>query len=189
MEASIQKLPDYRKIASQIKMREVSVTQEEIERLRAEKERMEKERFRRELVGKIAEEAEADVPQDLVERERGLILDSLKQQVSQMLQITFEDYLKRINKTEKELQDSLLGEAQKRIIGFMILKAIADKENIRVSEEEINKESDVIIKNFPNTQNIDREQLKVYTEETIRNEKTFQFLEKLANAMSGGPTS
>ena len=84
-----------------------------------------------------------------------------------------------MNKTEKELFDSLLPAAKKRIIGLSVLKEIAEKENISVSNEEISKEEEAIIKNFPDAQNIDREQLKEYTRDIIRNEKTLTFLEEL----------
>jgi len=179
MQASIKNIPDYKKIAFQIKRGEIKVLPEEIERLRKEKERMEKERVRQEILEKISEGSDANIPDDLIERERGLILDGLKQQVSRAFRISFEDYLKKINKTEKELYDSLLPAAKKRIIGFLVLKEIAEKENINVSEEEVSKEEEAIIKNFPDAQNIDREQLKEYTKDIVRNEKTLNFLENL----------
>lgn len=179
MQASMTKLADYKNIASKVKMGEVKVTPEEIERLRLEKERLEKERVRREILDKISEESQAEIPRDLIEREKNFILDNLKRQVPQILQITFEDYLKKVNKTEKEISDSILPEAKKKLMGFLILGAIAEKEQITVSEEEINKESEAMIKSFPDAGNIDREQLKEYTKNIIRNEKTLQFLEKL----------
>jgi trigger factor len=179
MKMSIQKLPDYKKIASQVKKQEVKVTPEEIERLRLEKERMEKERVRQEILKRISENSEAEISEDLVERERNLILDNLKQQVSQILQMSFEDYLKKINKTEEDLAQSLLPEARKRVKNLLILRAIAEKENIQAAEEEVKRETDKILKSSPNIQNIDPEQLKEYTKEVIRNEKTLQMLEDL----------
>lgn len=176
---NIKKLADYKKIASQVKMGKVEVTEEEISRLRAEKERIEKERVRREIIEQISEQSEADIPQDLIDKEKNAILENLKQQVAQMLQISFQEYLKRINKTESELVDSLTPEAKKRLMTFLILRAVAENENVHVHDEEIQREMEVILKNFPNTQNIDKEQLKEYTKETLRNEKVFQLLENL----------
>lgn len=177
MQASIKKLPDYKQIASQVKKGEIKVTPEEIEKIRQEKERREKERVRQEILQKVAEEAEIEIPEDMVQRERDLILNNLKQQVSQMLQMSFEDYLKKIQKTEQELAQSLLPEAEKRVKNLLVLKAVAEKENIRASEEEIKKETDKILRSYPNVQNIDENQLKEYTKEVIRNEKTLQLLE------------
>ena len=57
------KLSDYKKIASQVKKREVKVTDEEITKLKQEKERIEKERLRSEILEKIAEKSQIDIPQ------------------------------------------------------------------------------------------------------------------------------
>jgi len=175
----VKNLPDYKKIASEVQKKEVKVTPEEIERLRMEKERMEKERSRQEILNKISDSSEVELANDLVEREKSMMLENLKQQVPQMLQVNFEEYLRRINKTEKELLDSLQAEAEKRIRGFLVLRAIAEKENIQVSDEEIEKEKDKIAKVYPNTQGLDQNQLKDYTKFVIQNEKTLQMLEGL----------
>ena len=168
------KLPDYKQIASQVLRREVVVAKEEIERLRAEKERIEKERIRQEILDKIAENSQIEISEVLVESEKKRMLESLKQQVPQILQIKFEDYLSKIQKTEKELLDSFLPEAQRKIKNSLVLKEIEKRENIEVSEKEIKEEIDKISKIYPG---LDQNQLKEYAEEVIRNEKTFQFLE------------
>lgn len=180
MQFNIKKLADYQKIASESKRREVSITPEEIERLRMEKERMEKERLRSELLEKISDSSELDIPEDWVEKERGLMLESVKQQVAQILQISFEDYLKKINKTEKELSDSLLSDARKRVKNFLVLGAIAEKENVAVSDEELKAEAGKILSSYPNTGNVDPEQLREYTKNAVRNEKTLKILESFA---------
>ncbi|MCJ7786849.1 hypothetical protein MUP06_01370 [Patescibacteria group bacterium] len=168
------KLPDYKNIVSQVKKREVIVAKEEIERLRTEKERIEKERVRQEILDKIAENSQIEISEVLVESEKRRMLESLKQQVPQILQIKFEDYLAKIQKTEKELLDSFLPEAQRKIKNSLVLKEIEKRENIEVSEKEIKEEMDKISKIYPD---LDQNQLKEYAEEVIRNEKTFQFLE------------
>ena len=173
-------MPDYKKIASQVEKRGVKVTPEEIERLKLEKERMEKERIRQEILSKISESSELQIPAEMIEREKQMMLDNLKQQVPQVLQISFEEYLQKINKSEKELFDSLQAEAEKRVKGFLVLTAIAEKENIQVSEDEITREKERISKLHPNTQSLDQNQLKDYTKFAIQNEKTLQMLEGLA---------
>jgi len=168
------KLPDYKQIASQVKKKEVIVAKEEIERLKTEKERIEKERVRQEILDKIAENSQIEISEVLVESEKKRMLESLKQQVPQMLQINFENYLAKTNKTEKELLDSFLPEAQRKIKNSLVLKEIERRENIEVSEKEIKEEMDKISKIYPD---LDQNQLKEYSESVIRNEKTFQFLE------------
>ncbi len=180
------KMPDYRKIASNVQKKEVKVTEAEIAKLKEEKERMEKEGVRQEILQKIAEDSEIEIPEEMVERERDMILNNLKQQVSQILQMSFEDYLKKIQKTEEELQQSLLPEAEKRVKNLLVLRAIAEKENIQVSEEEVKEflEQHPYLKNIDLSplakgERIDENQLKEYTKEVIRNEKTLQLLENL----------
>jgi len=168
------KLPDYKKIASQIKKREIRVSEEEIERMRREKERIEKERVRQEILDKIAENSQIEISELLVESEKKRMLESLKQEVGRILQINFSDYLSKINKTEKELLDSFSSEAKRKIKNSLVLKEIEKRENIEVSEKEIKEEMDKISKIYPE---LDQNQLKEYAEEVIRNEKIFQFLE------------
>lgn len=173
------KLPDYKTIASQIKKKKVEVTREEIDRLRDEKERLEKERLREEILEKIAQNSEMEIPQVLLEAETKKMLENFKQQVLQMLQISFEDYLKRVSKTEEEILNSLAFEAKKRVRNSLILKRIEKEENIEGTEEEVKAESEKILSRYPDISQLDQEKLKEYTKEVIRNEKTFQLLENL----------
>lgn len=174
------KLPDYRQIASRVQTKEVSVSKEEIEKLKEEKQRLEKEKMRGEIVEKIVQDAEIEIPEILIDSEKRHMLEDLKQQVSQMLRIGFQDYLAKINKTEKELLDSFAAEAPKRIKAFLILREIEKKENIEVSEEELSQEIDRTLQMYPEAQKLDPPKLKEYTENVIKNEKTLKFLEKLA---------
>lgn len=174
------KLLDYKKIASEVKKREIEVTKDEIENLRLEKERLERERFRQEILDEIAKDTEIEIPEILIREEKKRMLESLKRQVPQILQISFEDYLKKISKSEEELLDSFLAEARRRIKNSLVLREIEKKENIEVSDEEIKKETSQILKFYPETKKLDPEQLKDYTKEIIKNEKTFQFLEKFS---------
>lgn len=173
------KLPDYKKIASQVKKREVEVTPEEIAKLKAEKERMEKERMRSEILEKIVKESEIEAPEILIESEKKRQLENLKKQLPQMLGISFEDYLKRINKNETELLDSFWSEAQRRVKNSLILKEIGKKENIEAQDQEVKNEMEKILKNYPQTKDLDLERIKEYTKEVIRDEKTLQILENL----------
>lgn len=167
-------LPDYQEIAAQIRRKEIKVTEEEIERLKKEKERAEKERLRDEILEKIAERTQLVLPDILVQSEQQRTLESLKAQVPQILQITFEDYLKKVNKTEKELLDSFAAQAEKKVKSSLVLREIVKKENIQVSEAELEKEIAEFTKANPN---LDKRQLKEYTESVLKNEKTLEKLE------------
>jgi trigger factor len=169
-------LPDYKEVVSQIKRKEVEVTKEELERLKKQKEAQEKERLRDELLDKISEKTKIEIPAVLIESEKQRMVEGLKQQVSQMLGLNYEDYLKKLNKTEKELINSFSAEAEKKVKNSLVLREIVKKENIIVSQAELEKETDEFTKSNPN---IDRGQIKEYAESVIKNEKTFQLLEAL----------
>jgi len=68
----VKKLPNHRKIASEVEKREVMVSPEEIESLRLEKEVMEKEMVRQEILNRISDGSEMQVPENLIERERSM---------------------------------------------------------------------------------------------------------------------
>ncbi len=170
------KLPDYRKIASQVKKEEVKVTQEEIDKLKGEKEKGAKEKRRQEILEKIAEKSQIDVPQALIESEQKRMLETMKQQVPQMLQVTFEDYLKKVQKTEKDLLDSFKPEAEKRIKNSLVLREIERQEDIKVPEKELEIEQQKISQMNPT---LDKNQLKEYSESVLKNEKILQLLENL----------
>jgi len=165
---------DYREIASKIKKQEVKVTAEEIEKLKQEKERMAKEKLRQEILDKIASGSQMAIPEVLIDSEKNSMLATIKEQVLQMLGIGFEEYLKKINKTEKEILDSFLPEAERRIKNSLILREIQRREKFAISEKELADHLQAIAKANPK---LDQGQLKDYTESVIKNEKTFTLLE------------
>jgi len=154
------------------------------EGLDLEKEEIESKRAQKEILEKIGQGIEIELPEDLVEKEKKQMVENLKINVFQNLQIPFEDYLKKINKTEKEILDYFLPEAKKRVKNFLILKEIGKREGVEVSGEEIKEEINKILKHYPSIEKaekeLDLEKLKMYIENRIKNEKTLQMLEGLA---------
>lgn len=155
--------------------------------LNLEKEALETQRVRREIAEKISEKSEMEAPEILIEAELKNIIERLKIEAPQVLQISFEDYLKKISKTEKELMDSSLSEAEKRVRSSLILREIGKQENIQVSEEEIKQEINQILKHYPDAgkaeKEIDPEKLKLYIEGELKREKTFQLLESYSKSL------
>lgn len=158
------------------------------EGLEVEKEREMKEKLRQEILEKIIKSLKWEIPNILVEMERDRLFNDLKINLSQNSKISFEDYLNKIKKSEEEIKESLLGPAKNNVKIFLTLRAIAKKENIKVSEEEINQQINEILKNYSDfktaERNLDLEKLKEYTKETIINEKVFQLLEKNSKVSS-----
>jgi len=174
------KLPDYKKIASQCQKREIKVLPEEIERLKAEKEKMEKERLRGEILEKISQKTEGEIPEILIEKEKERMLEQFKKELPRILGINFEEYLKRNGKTEKEILDSFESEAKRKVKNFLILREIEKKEKIEASQKEIEEELEKFLALYPQNRNLAKEELKEYIKSVINQEKVLQFLENLA---------
>lgn len=145
----------------------------------AEKEQAELQRVRAEMLERISKELKCEIPQVLVKREKEAALENLKASLT----VSFEDYLKIIKKTEEELLVLLGKEAEEKIKKLLILREIAKKENIEVSDEEIKEEFDKALKHYSSVkkakETLDPEKLKEYIKEVIRNEKIFKLLESL----------
>ncbi|GAI03884.1 unnamed protein product [marine sediment metagenome] len=154
------------------------------EGIRKEKTIKETQRRRTEILEKISRALKFEIPQVLIDLEKDRMLDDLKKEMTQGLKMTFEDYLKKIQKTEKELRDSFSEEAQKKVKNLLILRELGKKEKIMVSEEEIKTAANGFLKNYPGTsqvkKEIDLDRLKEYYRGILYNEKIFERLENFS---------
>jgi trigger factor len=153
------------------------------EGLMEEKGIKERQRIRLELIEKVANDSKMEIPAELIEQELGAMEKELKFTV-EGLGLDFEKYLNEIRKTREELKKDWQIQAEKRVKIGVCLRAIADKENINVSEEEINERINRDLGHHQNMEeadkNIDPRALREYTKEVLRNEKVFGLLEKEA---------
>lgn len=155
------------------------------EGLKLEKEEAEKQRNRAETLEKIESATPFEIPNILVEGEKERMLEELRIHLQNQFKISFSDYLIRIKKTEKEIIDSFSGEALKRVKNFLILREIAKKENIVVSDQEVEEKVNEFLKRNPDVgkieKEVDSERIKEYHKEVVTNEKIFQLLEQTNN--------
>lgn len=146
-----------------------------------EKEMAEKARLRQRILEEILKDSQLEVPGIMVAKEKENMLEEIKSEVLKNLKISFEDYLKKLGKSEKEISDSLLERAERKVKHFLILREIGRIEKITVLKEELTGEMNQILKNYPDVEgtkkNIDLDRLRAYTEEKILIEKTLQRLE------------
>lgn len=148
-----------------------------VENLKQEKEEKEKQKKRVEILDKIIDKIDAEIPKVMVESEKKRMKEEMKANISQM-GLKWEDYLKHLNKTEEEIEQGWDKDALKRVKYELVLEEIAKKENIEVSEDELSAEIDHLMSHYSaHYPNIDREQVKAYTYNVIKNEKVFNFLE------------
>jgi trigger factor len=151
--------------------------------LLGEKEAKEKQRIRIELIEKVAENSKIELPENLIDEELEKMINEFKFSITG-LGLDFDKYLQEINKTIPELKKEWKNQAEKRLRIAACLKAIAEKENVEVGDEEVENKINEELKNYPNVEevkkNIDLKALRVYTKEVLRNEKVLGLLEKEA---------
>ena len=123
------------------------------EGLMQEKKQKEKERIRIELIEKVAEKSEMNIPEVLIDEEVEKIINEFKASIVNM-GLDFDAYLKEIKKTVEELKKDQRNQAKKRVQIGLCLKEITKKENIDVSDEEIEVKINKDLKHYPNAEEV-----------------------------------
>ena len=143
----------------------------------ADKKMKAREKKRMEILEKIVELSKIEVPKILVEAEKNKMLRETKENIAQM-SLKWEDYLEHLKKTEEEILEGWKNDALKRAQIGLALDKIAELENIKVAEEELDKEAKKLIEFYKNSgQDIDKSRAKAYIYGILRNEKVFRLLE------------
>jgi len=98
--------------------------------------------------------------------------------------LKLDDYLSKIKLTPEKLLEEFEPEAERRVKFSLTLRQIASETRLEATPEEIDAEVNKTLSRLqydPDEKvNIDPEELREYTKGVLRNEKTFQLLEKLA---------
>lgn len=155
------------------------------EGIEKEKEEAEVQKTRNDIIEAISKETKIEIPNVLVENEQRQMLEGLKSQILQALKMSFEDYLEKTKKTEKDLLESLKSEAEKKIKRYLILKEIGSKENIKVSDDEVKEEVNKVLANYPSVEEAEKnigadvQRFKEYTREVLKSNKIFELLDNL----------
>lgn len=158
------------------------------EGLQWEKDAVESRRVRREILDGISQEADPEVPDVLIRAEQEKMIELLRNEVTQKLQMDFQEYLTKSHQSEDKIRDHFLPEARKQAKDLLILKAIAAAESIEVTEKEINEGAAEFLSKYSNGQDAEKEldplKLRAYIEDVIRQEKTLTKLEEYAKKLN-----
>lgn len=132
------------------------------------------EKNRVELADALVDKADITLPSMLIDSE----MRAMEAQFAENLKrsnISKEDYLKHVNKTEEDLKKEWQPEAEKRAKLQLILNNIAAEEDITADKDAVEKEVENIVSQDPS---IPRDRAEAYVDTTHRNQAVFDFLEK-----------
>lgn len=148
-----------------------------------EKEAKEKQRVRAAILGRIIQTARPEVPPVLIEDR----LDSLIRDFDEELHrngLELGLYLAKIKKTQDDLRRDWRPKAEVQVKQSLVTRAVAKKENIKVSDDEVAQELAILVDHWTRQgmtqtlEGIDPEVLKIKAREAILNEKALAFLEE-----------
>ena len=153
------------------------------EGIKIEKEKEEKEKIRISLLNQVIDNSKFDVPEILVNRQLDKMVADFDNNLHQQgMELSL--YLAHIKKTLEDLKSQWREQAFKTVKSALILREIAKKEKITVSEEEIKNKMNEFLMKLANIkqakEQIDLEALRKNIEQSVINEKVFTFLESKA---------
>src|SRR3989344_861863 len=199
------KVPDYKKIASEVNGKlntenkpialddgELDKIVEEIKKQRGGKELTEVEKAkvsenileerglqakdgrRMAIVDAILERTPFGLPKILVERQMSRFVDEIKSNLERM-HVKWDDYLKHAKKTEEEIKEVGRVDAEKRVRGELLVKALVTAENIVPDENEVATEMKHVLEHHKDSDPLN---VRDYVVSVISNTKLFEVLEK-----------
>jgi len=147
----------------------------------SKKDRVERE-YENKLIEKVSDNVQVNIPDKMVENELDKMYQNFAQSISKQ-GMDIEDYLNYMGMDEQEWREKNWEAAYNRTKSNLVLEAIAEKENIEVSEEEIEEQ----IKEIAENNEQDPEQIKTFLQmqgqlNELRNglkmEKTIDYLKE-----------
>lgn len=150
--------------------------------LKHEAEDKEKMRYEEEILDRLLEKTTVELPEVLVESELDKIIGEIKGMVESSGG-EYNAYLASIKKTEDDLRKEFRVRAEKRAKASLILRAVAQKEKINASEEEVEKEVNLALVRYQHdpemAKKIQSEEYHSYLHGIIENRKVFDFLKNV----------
>ena len=121
-------------------------------------------------VEQAASQAKVDIPEEMITQEKNRQIDNIKRQVQQY-GMPFEQYLQFSGLDEETFEKNTIEQAEKAIRFNLTIEAIAAKENIEATDEEVENKYADIGKQY----NLDVEQVRSQVnEEAVKQEVVFR---------------
>jgi trigger factor len=152
--------------------------------LLTEEENKEEARLEEEILRQVVASSRVeDIPDMLIQSETHKMVHELEDSLAER-GINFEDYLKNIKKTEKELMLDFAPRAVERIKTALAIKEIAAEEKIEATKEEIDEEIAKLAEAYKNEpdllERVRSEESKQYLSNVIKNRKAILLLKDIA---------
>lgn len=153
------------------------------ENLQVEEKRRREEASEIELLEKLVDATKfTEVPEVLVTDETRRMMDELQHGVEEQ-GMKWEDYLSSIKKTRDELRLDMTTQAIRRIKTAVLVKAFAKQQQVAISEDELDKETDDILARIRENDKETRERIaspeyRQYIAIQLRNRKTLEWLKQ-----------
>lgn len=123
--------------------------------LEAQRKQIEEDRVNDELMQTVASNAKIDIPAAMIEEEVNQMFNEFNQRLAQQ-GMNFDFYSQILGQTEEDVKGQMREDAEKRVRTRLTLEKIAEVENLKVSEEEIDQEFNEISEMY----GIELEQIK-----------------------------
>ncbi len=91
------------------------------------------------LMNSLAETAEVEIPESMIKQEEQYLVNQLASRVQQF-GMNFNDYVKAMGKTVEQIMEDYKENAEKQVKLRLVLEAIAKKENLLPTEEQVEEE-------------------------------------------------
>jgi trigger factor len=147
--------------------------------LAQEKRQANQKKTQEEVLKKIIQDSQIAISPFLIEKEKERIANNFKQQLKDK-KIDPESYLKKINITQKELDNNFQKQAQEQLESAFVINEIAKKEKLFPVQEEVQKHINERLKKSENfqksPQDIDFDALRSYTFQYLTNQKVINWL-------------
>ena len=150
------------------------------ENIKTQKEAQAEDKYIEDLLAKISENTQIDVPDTMINDETERMVEHFKEHIG-MQGISLEQFYQYTNSNKEALKEQYKEEALKRIKYRLILESIIEKENIKVTDEEIDNEVEEIAKKY----NMTKDEVKAqygenldYIKYDLEVKKAFEVIKK-----------
>lgn len=132
------------------------------------------------IIDTVSTNAEVDIPEVMINHEVDAMIKDLENKLKYQ-GLDIESYFKYTDSNEEKTRESMKENAKKKVLGELVLAEIAKKENIEVTDEEIDAKAEEYSNSYPEQdrekalnyfKTIERSNLK----KSLTNEKTINFL-------------